>query len=53
MFNQPFGKVNDEVGWQGKTNGESVAAGVYYYSITIRFPDDEIKTYQGEVMLLR
>ncbi len=53
MYQKPSGKVNDEEGWDGKTNGESAAAGVYYYSITIRFPDDELETYQGEIMLLR
>ncbi|MEO0340826.1 MAG: gliding motility-associated C-terminal domain-containing protein, partial [Bacteroidota bacterium] len=53
LFDQNTGRVNDESGWNGKTNGESAAPGIYYYAITIRFPDDEIKTYQGEVMLMR
>ena len=43
---------NDLVsGWDGTIDGEKVNAGVYFYSAVIRFLDDEILLYKGNVTL--
>ncbi len=42
-----------ENGWNGKFNGKSVPTGIYAYSATIRFLDDEIIRYTGDVLVVR
>lgn len=54
VFSRNGGAVNDAaLGWNGSFRGKPATAGVYYYAITLTFPDEEVRHYQGSVSLLR
>lgn len=40
-------------GWDGLINGIQALPGVYVYNATIKFIDGEIKTYKGDVLLIK
>lgn len=48
-FDKSIAFSNNWSGW----NGDNLPAGVYYYSMTIRFLDDELLDYKGYVHLLK
>lgn len=52
IFQEDGASVNASLGWDGKIKGENAPRGVYLYAIQIQFPDQEIKSYQGEVLLV-
>jgi len=39
-------------GWDGRSKGKRLPAGVYGYLAKIRFLDGEVEVYSGEVVLL-
>jgi len=46
--------LNDPtMGWDGTFKGKSLNAGVYIYQAKIRFLDNEVRDYSGDVTLLR
>jgi len=44
---------NPAFGWNGKLNGQDVAAGTYIYYASMSFADGRIDTYKGTVVLIR
>lgn len=48
-----FETMNPEEGWDGKLNGKNAELGVYMYHIQIAMPNGEIRTYNGDITLLR
>lgn len=56
--NQIWGKSNftlydDTDGWDGTFNGQLLNSGVFVYTSQIQFKDGSIKTYSGDVTLLK
>ncbi len=53
IFQQQGNIVNDsQKGWNGEYNGKKVLPGVYVYMARVKL-NDEIKSYRGEISLLR
>lgn len=44
---------NSGLGWDGSFGGKLLEPGVFAYRINVRFADDAIITYQGDVTLIR
>ncbi|MCR9286301.1 MAG: gliding motility-associated C-terminal domain-containing protein [Bacteroidetes bacterium] len=40
-------------GWNGTFNGERMPVGVYVYTATVRFADEKVLRYSGDVLLLK
>ena len=40
-------------GWDGTSNGETLDAGVFVYLVEIRFLDDEVLRYSGDISLIK
>jgi gliding motility-associated-like protein len=43
----------DNRGWNGKFKGKDQDAATYFYLIKVAFPDGPVKTYKGDVILVR
>ncbi|MBX2817103.1 MAG: gliding motility-associated C-terminal domain-containing protein, partial [Saprospiraceae bacterium] len=56
IFNR-WGQVvyddTNEMGWDGRINGDNAPSEVYAYTATLRFPDGRTEEARGEVMLIR
>lgn len=53
VFEQKDAALNDLLnGWDGSASGRKVPEGVYLWSASIRFPDDQVKQYRGDVMVV-
>lgn len=50
---QVYNSINVNEGWNGKYQGEDQPLGVYHYVIRVMRPDGQIKTYKGDVTLVR
>jgi len=48
-----FAPGSSGVGWDGKYRGRPMPAGVYLYSLMVRFTDQSRRLYSGDVTLLR
>lgn len=50
-----FSTTDPNIGWDGtdENNGKDCDQGVYVYIITIELPNKEIRTYKGDVTLIR
>ncbi|NNE30382.1 MAG: gliding motility-associated C-terminal domain-containing protein, partial [Saprospiraceae bacterium] len=54
VFYKKNGQINDpDSGWDGYLNGKLSQPGVYVYMARIRFLDDVVKTYTGDLTLNR
>jgi len=53
VFSHRGGAVGEFEGWDGSSRQRGAPAGNYFYRIQIRFPDEEVKAYQGSVLLIR
>lgn len=53
VFSHRGGEVNEFEGWDGNSHRQAAERGTYFYRIQIRFPDAEVKEYQGTVLLAR
>ncbi len=51
--NLPFGSQTFSQGWDGRFKGVMQNPGVYTYMAKIRFLDDEVIVYKGDVTLIR
>ena len=40
-------------GWNGTFNGEAVPMGIYVYTATVRFIDEQVLRYSGDVFLIK
>jgi hypothetical protein len=51
----PGNLVTDDVthGWDGTFNGKEVVTGVYAWRARVRFIDEEVKNFAGDLTLLR
>lgn len=50
---QVYNSVNVNDGWDGKHQGQDQPMGVYHYVIRIARPDGQVKTYKGDITLVR
>jgi gliding motility-associated-like protein len=50
---QVFGTDSPEIGWDGNIDGVQSPAGVYFYTLRIRGSDDSLRSYNGQVQLIR
>jgi gliding motility-associated-like protein len=50
---EPHLPNNPTFGWRGLINNQSAPNGVYVYQIELRFIDDVIKQYTGDLLLMR
>lgn len=48
-----FSTTDPAQGWDGRYNGEPQELGVYHYLIRINLPNGELKTFKGDVTLVR
>ncbi len=48
-----YNNENPSQGWDGKHNGSLAPSDVYVYRITVRLPNDEEQTFEGDVVLIR
>jgi len=53
VFRYSGGDLDTFTGWDGKREGEDLPPGAYFYQLRIRFPDEEVKAYQGSILLVR
>jgi len=44
---------DSQSGWNGTFNGEGLPTGVYVYTATIRFIDEQVFRYSGDVFLIK
>lgn len=44
---------NETIGWDGRLNGQPVKTGVYAWIAKVRYVDNEVLTYSGDVTVLR
>jgi gliding motility-associated-like protein len=51
--NQNFAPNNPNLGWDGAFKGQPVNSGVFVYYASIRFIDGEVKTYSGDVTVMK
>ena len=40
-------------GWDGTFNGEALPTGIYIYTTTVRFVDEQVLRYSGDVFLIK
>jgi len=40
-------------GWDGRFNGEAMPEGIYVYTATVRFADEQVLRYSGDVLLIK
>lgn len=53
LFQAKDTSTNDPAqGWDGRARGQGLNDGVFYYIASIRFLDNEVVNYQGQVVLL-
>lgn len=48
-----FAPNRESSGWDGRVNGDTAPVGVYTYLVEIRFYDDRVLEYSGDVMLVK
>lgn len=48
-----YNNENPSQGWDGKHNGSLAPSDVYIYRITVRLPNGEEQTFEGDVVLIR
>ena len=54
VFVREGGVINDtRHSWDGKSQGRSVAPGVYVWAAQLRFPDGEVESFSGSLTLIR
>lgn len=50
---QVFETIDPEGGWDGNNNGKPCDIDTYYYLISLSYPDGKLKTFKGDVLLVR
>ena len=51
--NKDFLPNNEQLGWNGTFQGEPLDIGVYVYVAQIRFVDEEVLLYTGDISILK
>ncbi len=51
VYNSFGGSVNESPGWDGKLRDGQLQRGIYIYTLSVRFPDGEVKRYTGDILL--
>ena len=47
------GARNSNKGWDGTINGKPAPLGTYFYHIQLTYPDRKVKSYKGDITLIR
>lgn len=48
-----FSTLDPHAGWDGSFKGRPCDVGTYYYQIGLSYPDGKVKTFKGDVVLIR